>query len=291
MRQFDRLILPARPTTLATSLAKAPSRRGRSQRGAMGRSIRRLFAGFVVALTVTCLPPTVLAEDPPPPAVGITILEDELREPTLIQPFACRSQRAGVDYVGEGLRLKLTGPCNDGEIIAGIGPFIRGLTMLDGEVRLEVKAVSGIDRVRIGIDTRAQPFTPDALKSLTSLPAAHAGGIEPGRGQALLGLVGQPFTRKELGGLVSAEAWNTVALRLQGPNVWLLVNDQPTLFFTDSTVDRGEVFFDIVRVSDGPRPSVTDPNDTTEIAAVFRNLKVSALAEGDPTRMPSYRRP
>src|SRR4051794_6982460 len=103
---------------------------------------------------------TVSAQDPPPPPVGMTILEDDLSGPTLIRPSTCPNQRASNDYVGEGLRLKTTGPCRDGEIIAGMLAVIRGLTMLDGEVRIESKAVSGIDRQRIGLDARVQPVRP-----------------------------------------------------------------------------------------------------------------------------------
>jgi hypothetical protein len=89
-------------------------------------------------------------------------------------------------------------------------------------------------------------------------------------------------------GLVAPDDWNVIAIRLQGPNVWLLVNDQPVLFYNDSTVDRGGVFFDMVRVGDGPLDSITDTDDATEISAVFRNLRVSSLADGDPARVPGY---
>jgi len=221
----------------------------------------------------------------------MTILEDDLSGPTLIRPSTCPNQRASIDYVGEGLRLKTTGPCRDGEIIAGMLAVIRGLTMLDGEVRIESKAVSGIDRQRIGLDARVQPVRPGGVTSTESIPPAHAVAIEPGRGQGLGGVPGQGTTRRDISDLVSADAWNTIAIRLQGPNVWLLVNDQPILYYSDDSVDRGIFFFDIVRLSDGPRDFIADPNDTTEAAAVFRNLRVSALADGDPARMPTYQSP
>lgn len=245
----------------------------------------------IASVLVAWAPSSALADDPPPPEVGTVVLEDDLSGPTLFRPSTCRTQRAGLDYVGEGLRLKATGPCNDGDVFAGYGAIIRGLTMLDGEVRLEVKVVGGTDRVRIGIDARLQPAPPGGVKSLDSIPGAYAGAIEPGRGQALIGIPGKPATRKDVSGAVLADEWNTLALRLKGPDTWLLLNDQPVLHFSDASIDSGDVLFDAVRIGDGPVDFLTELNDTTEVAAVYRNLRVSALAEGDPARMPRYQRP
>jgi len=257
----------------------------------MRHAVWGIVAVALLTLAVACPPVVVMAEDPLPPAVGMTILEDPLSGPTLIQPFSCRSGRAGFDYVGEGLRLTSTGVCNDGDIVAGVGPIIRGLTMADGEIRLEVKAVSGLEHVRFTINTRNRPSTPGSLPSAATLPASYAVAIEPALGRALIGKVGRPMLeRDDLARSLSADDWNSVAIRLQGPNFWLLLNDQPVLFFSDDSLDRGDVSFSVLKVSDGPERSETDPNDTNEAAVIVRNLRVSALADGDPARIPTYER-
>jgi hypothetical protein len=249
---------------------------------------------FVAAVALIGSPSIALAEDPSPPAVGMTILEDDLSGPTLIQPFACRTGRGGMDYVGEGLRLKLTGVCNEGDIFAAFGPTISGLTMVDGEARVDVKAVSGIEHARFQINARSQPSTPGALRSAATVPLSYVVGVEPGLGWALIGKTPGNYPaleRTDLTGVLSTDDWNTVSIRLQGPNVWLMLNDQPVLFFSDDSVDRGGVVLPIVRTKDGPERTRNDPNDTSEVAVVLRNLRVSTLADADPARMPTYQRP
>ena len=260
--------------------------------------MKRMFwwvtVATLMALTLVWPPSVVLAEDPLPPAVGAIVLEDDLSGPTLIKPSSCRSGRAASDYVGEGLRFKVTGPCNDGEIFAVIGATIRGLSMPDGEVRFEVKAVSGVERVRVGINARLQPFTQGALNSAATIPGSDAVGFEPGPGRGLIGKTPGAITeRTDLAGSFAVDDWNTVAIRLQGPSFWLLLNDQAVLFSSDDSFDRGEVNFSILKTGDGPGPerSQADPNDTSEVAVVIRNLRVSALADGDPARVPTYQRP
>jgi hypothetical protein len=252
---------------------------------------RWMTGAVLVALAVAWSPGAVRADDPPPPAVGNVILEDDLSGPTLFRPYACKTRRGGLDYVGEGLRLKSDGPCNDGDIIAASIATIRGLEIPDGEIRVEAKAVGGIERARIGIDARTQPINVGPITSLDIIPPIYAVAVEPGRYTGLAGLPGKTTLRRDVEGIVTADDWNAVAIRMQGPNIWLMLNDQPILFYSDTQLDRGGAFFDLVRVSDGPQDSVTDPNDTTEVAVVYRNLKVSALAEGDPARVPTYRRP
>jgi hypothetical protein len=257
----------------------------------MKHAVWWIVAVALLTLAVAYPPSVVMAEDPLPPAVGMTILEDPLSGPTLIQPLTCQSGRAGFSYVGEGLRLKATGVCSDGETVASIGPIIRGLTIADGEIRLEVKAVSGLEHVRFTINTRNLPVTPGSLNPAAAVPASYAVAIEPALGRAMIGKVGsQILERDDLANSLSADDWNTVAIRLQGPNFWLLLNDQPVLFFSDDSLDHGDVSFSVLKLSDGPERSVSDPNDPNEAAVIVRNLRVSALADGDPARVPVYER-
>lgn len=246
----------------------------------------------LLVVTVMAAPAAVVRAQDPPPAVGTPILEDPLSGPTLILPFVCPNQRAGSSYVGEGLRLVVTGGCNDGDLFAGSGAPLRGLTVADGEVRVEVKVVGGIDRARININVRSQPMRAGAMTSAETLPASYAVAIEPGAGRALIGKVPGGITeRTDLHDVISADDWNTIAIRVQGENFWLLVNDQPLLFATDDSLDRGLVSFGVLKMGDGPERSQFDPSDPTEVAVVARNLRVSALADGDPERVPTYHQP
>ena len=250
-----------------------------------------IIATALLALAVARPPSVAMAEDPLLPAVGMTILEDPLSGPALIQPFSCQSGRGGFGYGGQGLRLASTGACNDGDIAQDVGPIIRGLTMADGEIRLEVKAVSEPEHVRFTIKTRNLPVTAGSLNPAAAVATSYAVAIEPALGRALIGKVGGPMLeRDDLASGLSADDWNAVAIRLQGPNFWLLLNDQPVLFFSDDSLDRGDVSFSLLKVSDGPDRSLHDPYDTNEAALVVRNLRVSALADGDPARMPTYGR-
>jgi hypothetical protein len=72
----------------------------------------------------------------------------------------------------------------------------------------------------------------------------------------------------------------------------VLLNDEQTVFAADPTLDRGGVYLNLFRQSvSGHVVFDDDPADTTEVAVVLRNLKVSALADGDPSRAPIYQRP
>jgi hypothetical protein len=71
-----------------------------------------------------------------------------------------------------------------------------------------------------------------------------------------------------------------VALRAQGQNFWLLVNDQPVLAASEPAFDRGSVSFYLSRQG--------SLDDNAETAVALRNLQVTALAEGDPGLTPNY---
>lgn len=76
------------------------------------------------------------------------------------------------------------------------------------------------------------------------------------------------------------DGWNSLAIRAQGPSVWLLLNDEVIAASTDWTFSSGAV--SLVMGREG------DPNDDQEVAILLRNLRVSALAEGGPSRVPVY---
>ena len=194
-----------------------------------------------------------------------------------------------MDVVGEGLRLKLTGRCTETIPTAAVAALIRGLELPDGEVRLDVKAVSGLDRVRFLIQGRNQPREGGP-------PDGFVAAIEPGLGRAFIGKNsgGQSTITGEatdLVGRLSPDDWNTIGFRVRGPDLWLLVNGEPILSATDAAFDRGGVLLLLGRLGGGPLRLEDDPNDMTEVAVVARNLRIWGLAAGDPSRAPTYQRP
>jgi hypothetical protein len=248
-----------------------------------------IIMGLGLVLSLALMAPMTDAQQSVAPEVGAVVLEDPLTQPGLITPFTCPTQRAGVDFVGEGLRLKLTGRCAETIPTAVVGAPIRGLDLPDGEVRLDVKAVSGLDRVRFLIQGRNQPREGGP-------PEGFVAAIEPGLGRAFIGKNsgGQSTITMEatdLAGRLSPDGWNTLAFRLRGPDMWLLLNDEPILSATDTAFERGGVLLLLGRLGGGPIRLEDDPNDLTEVAVVARNLRISGLAESDPARAPTYQRP
>jgi hypothetical protein len=248
-------------------------------------STGQLAVAILVLVVLASKPMAALADDPPTPAVGAVVLEDALAGPTLFQPFTCQTGHGGWEYVDDGMRISLTGACSEGDGVAAIAVPLRGLTMIDGEVSIQARLLTGAERVRIGINTRAQPAAPRAPR------AGHAAAFEPGGGRGFVGPTLSTIRQVDLGSSVAKDDWNTLAIRLQGPNVWLLVNDQPAAFISDGSVDRGDVLLNFVRLNGASGGMDNDPDDSSEVAAAFRNLRVSALADGDPTRAPIYQKP
>jgi hypothetical protein len=203
----------------------------------MAPSKIRRHIGVVLALLATSLSPSVaLAQAPTPPAIGPVVMEESFAEAGLVRPFDCVTGRGGFHYAGEGLRMRLSGRCHDSHPFAITGPLIRGLSLADGEVRIEVKAVDAVDRVRFAIQARRQPgagVNRDAL----------AAGIEPALGRAFIAKASGAETgylaeRADLANKLAPDDWNSLAFRLRGPELWLLVNDEPVLYTSEGALDR-----------------------------------------------------
>jgi hypothetical protein len=205
-----------------------------------------------------------------PPAVGDLIVEDSLNFPGAIPGSrSCPTGRNLGEFVGEGYILKVTGRCSEGSDFTAIAAFIPDLAVPDGEIRIEIKVVSGHDR--------ALPFL--VFRQRTDPPAYYQLNLAPDPGVAFLGK-GMPDEAKlvplaqrlDLRGRMSRDDWNEYAIRLVGQNIWILLNGEPILSAADGSIDRGSVAFGLNRLG--------DKNDDAETAAVFRNLRISRLATG-----------
>ena len=90
------------------------------------------------------------------PAVGQALLEDPLTAPGAAVAYRCPTGRNAGEFVGEGLLLKVTGKCRDQDTSAFAPTPLIGITLPDGEIRVEVRAVSGHERATFLIDFRIQ---------------------------------------------------------------------------------------------------------------------------------------
>jgi hypothetical protein len=251
---------------------------------------RALAAGLVAVLVLPLVsggptrPAAAQEAAPPsagePPEVGAPVLEDPLTAPRVFgQPGACPNGRNPRDFVGEGSIIKVTGRCSDTTTSAGVTYRLNGLTVPDGDVRLEFKLVSGHERGRVTLYARARP---------TLTEGYYTAVVEPATGLAQLRRFadGQPTVlaeRTDLAAILAPADWNSLAFRLRGPDLWLLLNDQPVLMASDPTFDSGILWAGLTRTG--------DPTDDQETAVVLRNLRVAALSVGDQARAPTYAPP
>jgi hypothetical protein len=207
-----------------------------------------------------------------PPAVGDLIAEDSLTFPGAIPgSFNCPSGRSIGEFVGEGYILKVTGPCSESVRGAWVAlPPIPDLVVPDGEIRFEAKVVSGHDRALVFM----------LFRGASDPPRGYDLSINPSRGAAILmkeqaGSAMVPLAiRTDLARQISRDDWNEYAIRLDGPNIWVLLNGEPILSASDGMSDRGWVTFGVERLG--------NPDDSAETAAVFRNLRISRLAPPPP---------
>lgn len=190
-------------------------------------------------------------------------------------PYTCPTGRNKSEPVGEGYIFKVTGRCSDGAQMDGLAAMINDVNFADGEASLDVKVVSGFDRANFVLGFR------DQSKDTSISSANYQAMVLPGLGAAELHRSGNNVlaNRKDLGGVLSRDDWNTVAIRARGPDFWLMINGQLVIQASDANYDRGHLFFALLRLG-----NLDDPSET---AAVIRNLRVSPLAAGDPTRVPA----
>jgi hypothetical protein len=202
-----------------------------------------------------------------PPAVGEVIFEDPLTAPgALPRPFACPSGRNSGAFVAEGYLLKVTGRCTPEATDATLNlPPIPDLTVVDGEISVEAKAVSGHDRLSIAVWFRSNEDTSQG-NAVILVPTAGIMMLFKVMPDAATTLA----ARNDLKGRISRDDWNTVAIRLDGASMWILLNGQPVFAASDSQTDRGGVSLGANRFG--------NRDDNAESAAVFRNLRVSRLA-------------
>lgn len=170
-----------------------------------------------------------------PPAVGDLIAEDSLNFPGAIPgSLNCPLGRNIGEFVGEGYILKVTGRCLENIEAAIVAlPPIPDLVVPDGEIRLEAKVVSGHDRALLFMVFRGASDPPRGYDLRVNPSRGAAAIFKEQSGTALVPLA----MRTDLAGRMSRDDWNEYAIRLDGPNIWILLNGEPILSASDGMFD------------------------------------------------------
>jgi hypothetical protein len=214
------------------------------------------------------------SEVPAPPAVGVGVFQDGLKNDRIFRPGKCPTLSAGGDLVPDGFRLVVVGPCTDDAGVADVSVPARGITVGDGDVAMDFLVADGGDLATVSVYVRNRD---------RKLIGAS---VNPALGKATLfqSVNGEEETlasRSDLGEMVNPGEWNRLAVRVSGGDMWLLLNDQPALYASRVVDEPGDVGVRLVR--EGRRIS-----DETGTIVVFRDLTLSTLEGGDPARAPTF---
>jgi hypothetical protein len=219
------------------------------------------------------LPKPAAPKIPPPPAIAAGVYSHSLGDGTVFPAGRCFWGYAQGMHVGEGFKLRVNGPCADSGPVADIAVDAKGIKIGDGDVALDFKVVDGVSRVRIGLYMR----TLDG-KSIIAYVSPNSGVAS--LMQLLKDNKEEPLAeRSDLGSLMKPTDWNRLALRVNGLNSWVLINDEPVLYSAGDVYEAGKMGLYLMREG--------DPDDEYETAVVFRDLTLSTLEGADPARAPT----
>jgi len=236
----------------------------------------------IIALIISSLSAvgwsSALAQDAPP-GLGDVILEDPLAAPGLPNMYTCPTGRVTRQFANDGLTITASGGCQMPEGFAGSGVDGFGsLRFVDGEFRVEFRQLGGLDRTQVGVNVRTN--NQSGFSGYTTTLNLTRGTLN--LGVSVNGQGKQLGSRNDLASIVKPDDWNSLAVRAQGPNLWVFVNDSMVLTATDSSLDSGAANGLVFRSG---QPSA---EDTQEVSGVLRNLKISAIAGGEQARMTVY---
>ena len=242
---------------------------------------RLLIAVLLAAQCLTFLdgdPPRVVAQEAPP-ALGSVVMDDPLTAPSVVvNAFECETGAVARQFTTEGAVTRVRGRCRPNDAFAALGFQPQYLRLQDGEIRAEVKLLQGGDRAGFGFHVRLGEGT-NAFYYVNAIPALNS--VQIGRAGAERGTM--LSERRDAGVPLSASDWNTIAVRMQGPKLWVLVNDQPVLTAEDATYDGVLARLNVFRTG--------SPDDQDEAAIAVRNLRVSSLEGADLARSPTFSPP
>jgi len=214
-----------------------------------------------------------------PPALGEIVYEESLFEPRVLVTRDCPTGLGSSVVVGEGFMIKARGRCTADAPTVLEALTVDGLSMLDGEFRIDFKVTNGWDRAIVNIEPRSQDSPTRAGYGFSIAPKTGRAVIFGGKGDQMSRILAE---RTDLAGLVRRDDWNSLSVRLLGPSLWMFVNDVPLLSAEDTGSDHGAVFVIVERTG--------SVDDDQEVAVVFRNLRISRLMGSPAERAPGYQR-
>lgn len=218
-----------------------------------------------------------------PPTPGAVLYEEPMNAKeyapnrlSLFLPFECPTGRGRSEFVSDGFRMETRGKCYDNSQGVTVGQW-RNLfvDIPDGELRFDFKVVRGWQRSGISVDMRAQKELADG---------SYGFALAPGLGVAVItkldhGENSLLARRADLGGLLNRDGWNSFAVRMLGPQLWLLLNDQPVLKAEDGAISRGGFTLAIDRLG--------NPDDDEHLEVVFASFRISEIKGAPKSRRPA----
>lgn len=223
--------------------------------------------------------------DSPPPELGDVIVEDALTGPGRANVVPCQTGKNPSQFGEDGLSLTLNGSCFPNANAGFQNVQFPGLNVPDGEIRFDLRVAAGYDRLFLSIITRNPAPAPGVTPATVRKPTV---GLGTGIGRATITVAANTSAgRAGLKEAIPPDTWVTVAIRLQGPSVWLLIDDQPFLSFTDPAPDASSIGtgFSIGALKTGAL------DDGQDVSWMLRNLRVTALAGSEVGRIPNVGQP
>jgi hypothetical protein len=216
--------------------------------------------------------------DGTPGAATPPVFESPLDTSGPLTTGTCATGRGSAAYAGGAHVFAIRGQCAEHHGQAWRTNAIRGLSVPDGEFSIEYRLGDGPERSRLWLWTRLDRDANGGLvleltPSFGWVSLLHRG---PGRSS-------RPWSRGDIAPILRPLDWNHLALRMSGDRVWLLLNGHLVLSERSEPGASGEVYLGVQRL--GP------VEDEAESSVMFRNLRVSAIEGGDPSRAPSYSPP
>ena len=247
--------------------------------GGLMRSVIVLVLAVSLILAGPALPnsPSVAAQEiPEMPALGTVVFENPLTSPGPLRLRSCPTGRNSGTFAEGGLEMKVTGRCVEPASGAVMSGWLPGITAANGELSVEVKLAEGFDRGWLAFGFREQNNGDSYV--LNVIPSKR--WIELRKAVGSIGVVIAERADVEM---PEPDAWVRIGVRLEGQRIWVLLNDQPVMSATDPTLARGGF-----SIGTGRLGSV---EDDAPVTAIWRNLRVTALASEPPPPSASNQRP
>lgn len=238
--------------------------------------MHRLITVCVMVFSLTMPGPThaLAQQDPPPPPLGAVILDDPMTPAGVFHPVTCPTGLTAGDFVPDGYRLLVTGPCTPGSSSASTSWTTQDVIIPDGDLQFEFRMVSGIERASVQAYIRVGDGRWYRL------------AWEPAGGSATLlklsgGQLALVTRRTDLARTTTSDAPHTIGIRAQGSRLWAILDGQPVLVANDDTISIGGISLGLERTGSA--------DDRQETSLIAQHLRVTALAGSAQDRVPTVR--